>query len=320
MTENNENQGGRQEQDPQIYNVKKDLTGWKFNRRKFLTAAATAATAATAAAMAAMDESGEATSKTAAGLGASIALGMSIPVMQAVRPGESFAHVWQFTNESDTALSQEVRLELMSGDQLQAPASILVPELAPGETVAVEADMLAPSEPGTYQGTWCLRVADGTDPVASGPFVILLGCIVESPHPYPNNMNETWIVTNPDTSAGSTEVHFSRVELGSGYPYDYIILRDEAGQQVQIIGDNYPSGLWSDQVPGRIVQVQLITSSVAQYWGFCLDQVGSPHVAYLPIIFKQPTATPSPTPCSCYGHCSCNPHCTCDTVHYWYPC
>jgi hypothetical protein len=228
MTENNENQGGRQEQEPQIYNVKKDLTGWKFNRRKFLTAAATAATAATAAAMAAMDESGEATSKTAAGLGASIALGMSIPVIQAVRPGESFAHVWQFTNESDTARSQGVSLELMSGDQLQAPASILVPELSPGETVAVEADMLAPSEPGTYQGTWCLRVADGTDPVASGPFVILLGCIVESPHPYENNMNQTWTVTNPDTNAQSTRVHFSRLEVETDW--DNIILKNEQGK------------------------------------------------------------------------------------------
>ncbi|MGD8794104.1 MAG: twin-arginine translocation signal domain-containing protein, partial [Anaerolineae bacterium] len=38
---------GQQEEQPQVYAVKKDLDGWQFDRRKFLTAAgATAAAAA----------------------------------------------------------------------------------------------------------------------------------------------------------------------------------------------------------------------------------------------------------------------------------
>jgi len=106
----------------------------------------------------------------------------------------------------------------------------------------------------------------------------------------------------------------SQVDVESGY--DYIILKDGTGQEYQRITGRYPSGLWSNPVPGRVVQVQLVTDSSVTRWGFCLDQVETAHVIYLPIVIKQPT----PTPCSCHGVCSCvGDYCSCDTVHYWYP-
>ena len=37
-------------------------------------------------------------------------------------------------------------------------------------------------------------------------------CLAESPHPYDNNMNQTWTVTNPDTAAAYSRVHFSCLE------------------------------------------------------------------------------------------------------------
>jgi hypothetical protein len=313
---------GRTEEEPQVYSVKKGLTGWSFSRRDFLAAAAVAAAAATATAIAAMDESSEETSQTAEVLGDSLTLAVAMPVMRVVGPGESFAQVWQFTNNSDTAWCRGARLHLVDGDQMQAPASTPVPDIAPGESVAVQVDLVAPAEPGTYQGSWRLQVAHNPDLGASGPFIVLNGCIAESPHPYENNMDQTWTVTNPDTNAQSTRVHFSQVDVESGY--DYIILKDDTGQEYQRITGSHPSGLWSDLVPGRVVQVQLVTDYIVTRWGFCLDQVETAHVIYLPIVIKQstPTPTPSPTPCSCHGVCSCvGDYCSCDGYgHYWYPC
>jgi len=316
------------EEEPQVYSVNKGLTGWKFGRREFLAATATAAAAVTAAAMVATDKSGEAAPGTAAAVGDSIMLDMAIPVMMAVQPAQSFAQTWRFTNKSQAAWCKGATLHLANadgyirGDQLQAPASIAVPDIAPGETVNVKVDMVAPAELDTYRSSWRLQVADHPAPVASGPFVVLNGCIIESGHPYPD-MSQAWpSVINPDSTALSTRVHFSRLELASG---DYIVLKDSGGQERQRITGSYSSGLWSNPVPGIEVRVELErASSESPEWGFCLDQVESNRV-YLPSVFKQPTPTPTntptptATPCSCYGVCTCNPHCTCNRIHYWYP-
>ena len=310
------------EEEPQVYSVKKGLTGWKFGRREFLIGATTAAAAATAAAMTTLDKSTGETSETAEVLEDSISLAVAMLAMVAVKPGQSFAQVWRFTNKSDTAWCRGATLHLADGDQIQAPALVPVSDIAPGETVAVRVDMVAPAELDTYQGSWHLQVAGKTTPVASGPLIVLNGCIVESSHPYENNTSQTWTVTNPDTNAQSTRVHFSRVEVQDNH--DYLILKDNTGQEHQRITGNYPSGLWSGPVPGSVVQVQLVTDSSVTRWGFCLDQVETTCLVYLPLVIRQPTPTrtptPTATPCACYSHCSCNPHCTCDRVHYWYPC
>jgi len=87
--------------------------------------------------------------------------------------------------------------------------------------------------------------------------------------------------------------------------------------------------MWSDPVPGTVVQVQLVTDSTnagnIDYYGYCVDQIETVRLVYLPMIRKEPTPTPSPTPtrtptptptpCRCHGY-----YCTCDTIHYWYPC
>jgi len=321
------------EEEPQVYSVNKGLTGWKFGRREFLAATATAAAAVTAAAMVATDKSGEAAPGTAATSGEALMLDVALPVMMAVQPAQSFAQTWRFTNKSKTAWCRGATLHLANadgyirGDQLQAPASVTVPDIAPGETVNVKVDMMAPAELDTYRSSWRLQVADHPAPVASGPFVVLNGCIIESGHPYPDTSQAWPAVINPDSTALSTRVHFSRLELASG---DYIVLKDSGGQERQRITGSYASGLWSNPVPGIEVRVELErASSESPEWGFCLDQVES-NCRYLPIVFRQPTPTPTSTPtatpcacygvCSCHGHCSCNPHCTCDRIHYWYPC
>jgi len=212
--------------------------------------------------------------------------------------------------------------------------------------------MVAPADLGTYRGSWYLKVIGNAAPVSYGPFVVLDGCIAESAHPYPNDADQTWTVTNPDGNAGSTRVHFTRVEVEEGY--DCIILKDGSGQECQRITGDHSSGMWSDPVPGRVVEVHLVADATDARWGFCLDQVETVHLVYLPVVAKRPTQfvpgemptvipvpTKTPTPCTCHGVCSCDGDCSCDTVctcdtvcscdgycscvgycahgHYWYP-
>lgn len=309
----------QKEQEPQIYGVEKDVTGWQFSRREFLAAAATAAAAVTAAGVAATGGASEKSPKEAGVAGDSIPLTLTLPAVAAVSPGAAFTQVWHLTNHSDTILCQGAELQLVNKEQVPMPAPVSVPDIVPGGTVAVEVELVAPDAPGIYEGEWHLWCADNALPFASGTFVLLNGCIAESAHPYADGTNQTWEITNPDTNAQSTRVHFSRLEVES--IYDHIYLKDGDGGLCQTITGNYPSGLWSNSIPGTVVQVQLSSDSSVSGWGFCIDQVATVHVVYLPIVSKQPTPTPSPTPRPTATPCSCDiVICTCDAVHYWYPC
>ncbi|MBN1936025.1 MAG: hypothetical protein JW934_15255 [Anaerolineae bacterium] len=312
-------------EEPQVYSVEKDLTGWKFSRREFLATATAAAAAATAAAtaVASAQKSGASSSETTEGIAGSISLAVAMPAVMVVGVGEVIKQIWQITNQSETAWCRGASLHLTGHDQIQTQTSITVPDIAPGETVDIEVDMAALAEPGVYQGNWHLNVIENVVPVSYGAFVLQTGCIAESLHPYANDTDQTWLATNPDINAQRTRVHFSRLEVESDW--DYVYIRDGGGNLIQPITGYYPAGVWSMAVPGRDVQVQLVSDSLYDGWGFCLDQVETVQLVYMPIIFKQPTPTPSPTPCTCYGVCTCNPICTCNPVctchpiHYWYP-
>lgn len=328
---------------PQVYSVKKGLEGWKFSRREFIAATAAAAAAATAVAAGVANKAGVMVSEVGDEQGDLLTLAMTALALAVVGPAQPFVQYWRFTNNSPTVWCRGARLHLTDGEKVQAPASVQVPDIAPGETVAVQVDLVAPAEPGVHQSGWQLHIGDDETPAASGTFVVQAGCIAESAHPYENDTFQTWTVTNPDSSAERTRVHFSQVDVEMGW--DYVILMDGTKQEIQRITGSYPSGLWSNSIPGTTVLVVLQTDSSVTGWGFCLDQVETDltvsYYVYLPLVIKQPTPTntplPTATPCACYGvcschgvcscvgHCSCNPHCTCDQVctcdviHYWYP-
>jgi hypothetical protein len=253
-------------------------------------------------------------------------LAVAMLAIMAVKPAQSFAQVWRLTNNSDTAWCRGAKLVPAGDDQVQAPSSLTVPDIAPGKTVAVEAEMIAPAKPGTYRSSWRLQAAGNTVPVPLSPLVVSNGCIAESSHPYENNLSQGWTVTNPDENACNTRVHFSEVDLAPG---DDIVLKDSTGKEHQRITSSYPLGLWSQLVPGSVVQVELVTDASGTGWGFCLDQLETICLVYLPLVSKYPTATPTVTPtrtpthtpCSCHGQCTCvGYHCICVPIHYWYPC
>jgi len=111
------------------------------------------------------------------------------------------------------------------------------------------------------------------------------GGLAESPHPYADNYNNTWTLTNPDTNATSTRIHFSRLETESGW--DYVYVRDGNNNQINSFTGNYSSGVWSGTVPGRTVKVQLTSDGSVTAWGFCVDRIETVSTG------GQPPAAPS---------------------------
>jgi len=129
----------------------------------------------------------------------------------------------------------------------------------PGRIVKVELN----ADPW-YEG-WGLRIdrlADGEPKPA----------LAESPHPYHPNTQKTWTLVNPNPAAAFTKVHFARLELGGG---DSLVLYDGNGNRVQTFGENPRlADFWSDDVPGRIVKVELNADGYyGEGWGFRIDDI-----------------------------------------------
>jgi CSLREA domain-containing protein len=121
-------------------------------------------------------------------------------------------------------------------------------------------------------------------------------CLAESPHPYPDNYDNTWTLTNLDTNAASTRIHFSRLETESGY--DYVYVQDANNNQINSLTGKYSSGVWSDPVPGRTVKVQLTSDGSVAAWGFCVDRIETVNTGgtNTPTPTHTPTATVTRTP------------------------
>ena len=100
---------------------------------------------------------------------------------------------------------------------------------------------------------------------------LMLIPVVESPHPYPNEYDESWLVSNLDAEAPATRLHFARLELEE--EVDWLIILDPQDVEIQRLTGFYPDGVWTDPVPGTLMKLRLITDTSVQHWGFAVDAV-----------------------------------------------
>ena len=94
---------------------------------------------------------------------------------------------------------------------------------------------------------------------------------VESPHPYPNNYNNTWTLSR--SGAERIRCHFAYIHTEFGYDYVYIL--DSAGN----IHSNYTGvfdDVWSVWVPGDTIKIRLTSDSSIVDEGFIIDQLEWP--------------------------------------------
>ncbi|MBN1145772.1 MAG: hypothetical protein JXA78_00845 [Anaerolineales bacterium] len=85
---------------------------------------------------------------------------VTIPDDTKMQAGQKFTKTWRLINSGTCTWTTAYSVAFFSGDQMGAPASVALPnEVAPGQSVDVSVDMVAPQDTGTYQGDWKLRNA-----------------------------------------------------------------------------------------------------------------------------------------------------------------
>ncbi len=145
---------------------------------------------------------------------------------------------------------------------------------------AVETAGASPTPTATATPTGTLPPTPTASPTVT-PSPTPLTCLLESPHPYADSLDVSWTITNTDTTAAYSRIHFARLETETGF--DYVSLRTPDGIELARYSGWYPDGVWSPVFRGRTLEIRLHTDSSVVAWGFCVDSiVTAPEPAWRP--------------------------------------
>jgi hypothetical protein len=87
---------------------------------------------------------------------------VTFPDGSILAPSEPFLKIWSLQNTGTCTWTQSYSIAFFGGERMEAPSVIaLATVIPPGDITNLTVDMIAPSSPGTYQGFWRLRNADG---------------------------------------------------------------------------------------------------------------------------------------------------------------
>lgn len=139
---------------------------------------------------------------------------VTIPDDTVLGPNQSFTKIWRLENSGTCTWDTQYAITFFSGDQMKAQAVVPLPgEVTPGQSVDIEVDMIAPSEPGIYQGNWKLRnranVLFGIGPNNSSPIWVRIE-VAQTPTPSPTaptpTLTPTPTATQPPVEASGSLV------------------------------------------------------------------------------------------------------------------
>jgi hypothetical protein len=79
-----------------------------------------------------------------------------------VMPGEAFVKIWRLQNTGTCIWDTTYAIAFIGGERMQASSPVaLTTTVPPRSTVDLAADMVAPQQPGSYQGYWNMIGRDG---------------------------------------------------------------------------------------------------------------------------------------------------------------
>jgi hypothetical protein len=99
---------------------------------------------------------------------------VTVPDGTAFTAGESFTKTWRLSNSGTCTWDTGYQLAYKAGEQMGAPDVVAVTQsVAPGETLDISVDMVAPAAPGEYTGTWRLERVGG-EAFGTHPYVNII--------------------------------------------------------------------------------------------------------------------------------------------------
>lgn len=102
----------------------------------------------------------------------------------------------------------------------------------------------------------------------------VVNAYISSPHPYANNMDQTYYVYGPPENNWMC-IHFSQINTESGY--DYVYVYDNDGTLLNTYSGSY-GGTWSNWGDGPTFRIRFVSDGSITDYGFDVDyiQVGGP--------------------------------------------
>ena len=130
---------------------------------------------------------------------------VTIPDDTSMQPNQAFTKIWRLQNAGACSWTRSYSITYFSGEQMGALASVALPaEVAPGQSIDIAVDMIAPATAGKYQGNWKLRNASnalfGIGPSGSAPFWVRI-IVVQTSTPTLTSLPPTPSVTPTATPA-----------------------------------------------------------------------------------------------------------------------
>ncbi len=95
-------------------------------------------------------------------LNAAFVADVTIPDDTQVNASVAFTKTWKVKNSGTCTWKTGTLLAFVSGEQMGAPVSIVVPQTVPNATVDLTVDFTAPAVPATYRSNWQLKSPEAT--------------------------------------------------------------------------------------------------------------------------------------------------------------
>jgi hypothetical protein len=86
---------------------------------------------------------------------------VTVPDNTTFTPGESFKKTWRLKNIGSCTWTTAYSMVFLNGESMNGSSVPMPRAVAPGETVDLSVNLVAPSATGTYRGNWMLRNKDG---------------------------------------------------------------------------------------------------------------------------------------------------------------
>lgn len=183
---------------------------------------------------------------------------VTIPDGTRIAPGAAFAKTWRLVNTGACTWTREYSVVWFSGEAMSSdPIWNLNTDVAPGQSVDVTVDLVAPERAGGYQSNWKLRNREGQffglGPTGDAPFWVMIEVAEEStatapvePTPAPtlavyvNGIVSLQADDGLDLDSGDLnlepEVDVRHVKTAAGNP----VIQPENGATIGMFGNREP--------------------------------------------------------------------------------
>lgn len=108
---------------------------------------------------------------------------LTIPAGTVMRPGQRFTKTWRVRNSGTCIFERGTALTFVGGYQMSAPANVRIDRVSIGATVDVSVRMVAPTEPGVYNGFW--QVEDSYHNLYGQQFSVVIHVVAPPAPPTP---------------------------------------------------------------------------------------------------------------------------------------